>query len=79
MQRHSKTSLETARSLANGPIVARAEGEFPLELQRLLSLIGYGSTGGVCGRSLMERKFSSLEGKHAPSNLKNNDLYATDR
>ena len=24
----------------------------PRELQRLLSLIGYGSTGGVCGRSL---------------------------
>ena len=29
MQRHSVTSLETARSLANGPIVAGAEGEFP--------------------------------------------------
>ena len=26
------------------------------ELQRLLSLIGYGSTGGVCGRSLTEGK-----------------------
>ena len=29
MQRHSVTSLETTLSLANGPIVAGAEGEFP--------------------------------------------------
>ena len=28
----------------------------PRELQRLLSLIGYGSTGGVCGRSLTAGK-----------------------
>ena len=46
------TSLETVRSLANGPIVAGAEGE----LQRLLSLIGYGSTERLCGRSLTEGK-----------------------
>ena len=46
---------ETARSLANGPIVAGGWGGIPRELQRLLSLIGYGSTGGVCGRSLTER------------------------
>ena len=29
MQRHSVMSLETALSLANEPIVAGAEGEFP--------------------------------------------------
>ena len=29
MQRNSVTSVETVRSLANGPIVAGAEGEFP--------------------------------------------------
>ena len=52
MQRHSVTSFETDRSLANGSIVAWGWGGIPRELQRLLSLIGYGSTGGVCGRSL---------------------------
>ena len=52
MKRHSVTSLGTARLLANGPIVVGAEGE----LQRLLSLIGCGSTGGVCGRSLTAGK-----------------------
>ena len=31
-------------------------GGIPRELQRLLSLIGYGSTGGVSGRSLTVRK-----------------------
>ena len=50
------TSLETARSLANGPIVAGGWGGFPRELQRLLSLIGYGSTGGVCEWNLTEGK-----------------------
>ena len=50
------TSFETARSLANGPIVAGGWGGIPRELQRLLSLIGYGSTGGVCGRSLTAGK-----------------------
>ena len=29
VQRHSVMSLETARSLANGPIGGGAEGEFP--------------------------------------------------
>ena len=43
-------------SLANGHIVAGAEGGIPLELQRLLSLIGYCNTGGVCGRSLTAGK-----------------------
>ena len=42
------TSLETARSLANGPIVAGGWEGIPRGLQRLLSLIGCGSTGGVC-------------------------------
>ena len=31
-------------------------GRYPWELKRLLSLIGYGSTGGVCGRSLTAGK-----------------------
>ena len=31
-------------------------GGVPRELQRLLSLIGYGSSGGVCGRSLTAGK-----------------------
>ena len=59
MQRHRVTSLETARSLANGPIVAGGWGGIPRELQRLLSLIGYGSTGGVCGRNLTAGKILS--------------------
>ena len=66
MQRHSVTSLETARSLAYGPLVAGGSGGILRELQRLLSLIGYGSTGGVCGRSLTEGKFSSLEANMLP-------------
>ena len=33
-------------------LLAGGWGGIPRELQRLLSLIGYGSTGGVCGRSL---------------------------
>ena len=56
MQRHSVTSLETARSLANGPIEAGGWGRIPRELQRLLSLTGYASTGGVCRRSLTAGK-----------------------
>ena len=52
LQCHSMTSLEIARSLAIGPIVAGGWGGIPRELQRLLYLIGYGSTGGDCGRSL---------------------------
>ena len=50
------TSLEIARSLVKGPIVAGGWGGVPRKLQRLLSLIGYGSTGGVCGLSLTARK-----------------------
>ena len=49
-------SIETARPLTNSPIVAGVWGVIRRELQRLLSLIGYGSTGGVCGRSLMAGK-----------------------
>ena len=33
-------------------LVAGGWGGIPQELRRFLSLIGYGSTGGVCGRSL---------------------------
>ena len=36
--------------------MASGWGGIPRELQRLLSLIGYGSTGGVCGRSLTDGK-----------------------
>ena len=50
------TSLETTRSLANGPIVVGGWGGIPRELQRLLSLIGYGNTRGFCGWSLTEGK-----------------------
>ena len=35
-------------------LMAGGRGGIPRELQRFLSLIGYGSTGGVCGRSLTE-------------------------
>ena len=37
-------------------VVAGGWGGIPRELQRLLSLIGYDSTGGVCGRSLTAGK-----------------------
>ena len=68
MQRYSVTSLETARSLANGPSWGggglRDKYVFcvPLELQRLLSLfyLWEESVGGAQRRG----KFSSLEGKH---------------
>ena len=58
MQRHSVTSLETARSLANGPSWmgggGGAEGEVrilrsPGSAASPISLL---SMGGVCGRSL---------------------------
>ena len=56
------TSIETARSLSNNPLVEGGWGGFSRELQRLLSLIGYGSTGGVCGAELNGGgKFSLLE------------------
>ena len=45
--RHSKLHADWLMTL-----VAGGWGE----LQRLLSLVGYGSTGGVCGRSLTEGK-----------------------
>ena len=71
MQRHSVTSLETARSLANGPSWGGggcAEGilRSPGIEASPISLL---SMGGVCGRSLTAGKilFFSLEGKHAPS------------
>ena len=67
MQRHSVTSLETARSLANGPCYAEEEVCIlrSRELQRLLSL--FFSMDEVCVRSLTVGKFSPLEGKRAPS------------
>ena len=48
-------SLETARSLANGPS-AGGWGAITRELQRFLSFIVYGNTGGVWGRSLTAGK-----------------------
>ena len=70
MQRDSVTSLETARSLANGPSWWGAEGEVCIlrSLGITASPISLLSMGEVCGRSLKAGKFSSLEGKHAPSN-----------
>ena len=56
MQRHSMASLETALSLAIGQCGGGVKGNNLRELQSLLSLIGYGSTGGVCGWSLTEGK-----------------------
>ena len=61
VQRHNVKSLETARSLAYGTIVAGGGGGglgggIPQQLQRLLSLIGFGSTGEVCGQSLTAGK-----------------------
>ena len=49
---HSVMSLETARSLANAPIVAGAEVAVGTAAspESNLSLAMVGSTGGVCGR-----------------------------
>ena len=49
------TSLETARSLANYPS-GEAEGEFPRNCSVSYISFVYGSTGGVCGRSLTAGK-----------------------
>ena len=66
MQRHSVTSLETARSLANGPSCGggggAAEGEVcilrsPGIVAPPISLL---SMGGVCGRSLTAGKILYL-------------------
>ena len=48
VQRHSVTSFETARSLANDPSCGELRGNCSVSY---LSFV-YGSTGGVCGRSL---------------------------
>ena len=54
VQRHSVTSLETARSLANDPSGGRLRGNSPWNCNvSYLSLV-YGSTCGVCGRNLTE-------------------------
>ena len=45
--RHSRLRAHWLMALVPG-----GWGGIPRELQRLLSLIGYSSTGGVCGRSL---------------------------
>ena len=64
VQRHSMTSNGTARSLANGPSGGGLGMNSPGISPSRISLL---SMGGVCGRSLTAGKFSSLEGKHAPS------------
>ena len=53
VQRHSVTSLETTRSLANDPSVGGLRGNSPGLAASPISLL---SMGGVCGRSLTERK-----------------------
>ena len=55
MQRHSVTSLETARSLANDSS-GGGWGEFPGNCSVSYLSFVYGSTGGVCGRVLMVGK-----------------------
>ena len=69
MQRHSVTSLETAPPLANGPSGEGLWGNslgiaaFPISLLSMAALEE--SVGGAERRG----KFSSMEGKHAPSIL----------
>ena len=58
VQHHRVTSLETARSLANGPSWGGKRGEvcilrFPGIAASPISLL---SMGGLCGRSLMGEK-----------------------
>ena len=66
--RHSVTSLETARSLANDPSLLREKYVFCVPREWYCS-VSYLSLfiGGFCGRSLTPGKFSLVEGKHAPS------------
>ena len=76
VQRHSVTSLETARSLGNVPSWGGGGGGGEGEVGILrspgiaASPISLSSTGGVCGGGAELNgggKFSSLEGKHASS------------
>ena len=71
MERHSVTSLETARSLANGPSGGGGGGGWGRSMYSAflgnfsvsyLSFV-YGSTGGVCGRSLINGEEDSLHWK----------------
>ena len=69
MQRHKVMSLETVRSLANGPSWG-AEGKVCILRSPGISAspISLLSMGGVCGQSLTAgKKFSSLKGKQTPS------------
>ena len=55
MQRHSMTSLETARSVADDPSGGGLRGISPgIAASPISHWLWYGSTGGVYGRSLME-------------------------
>ena len=56
MQRHSVASLETSRSLANGPSDGGLRGEFPGNFSVSYLYFVYGSTRGVCGRILKAEK-----------------------
>ena len=56
MQRHSVTSLKTARLLVNDHSGGGAEGEFPGNCNVSYLSFVYGSTGGACGRSLTAGK-----------------------
>ena len=55
MHRHSVTSLENARSLANDPKSGGLRWNSP-GIAASPIFFGYGSTGGVCGRSLTAGK-----------------------
>ena len=56
MQRHSVTSLETARSFANDPSGGGLRGNSPGNYSVSYRSFVYGSTGGVCGWSLTAGK-----------------------
>ena len=69
MQRYSVTSLETAPQLANGPSGRGLRGNslgIVASLISLLSMVALEESVGV-GGAQWRGKFSSLEGKHAPS------------
>ena len=67
VQRHSMTSLETVRSLANGPSLGGGGAEGEVCILRspgiAASPISLLSMGGVCGRSLTARGENSLHRK----------------
>ena len=61
------TSLETARSLANDPSGEGLRGNSPGIAASPISLLSMVSLEESVGGAQRRGKFSSLEGKHAPS------------